>query len=116
MQEDLYCKVYVACDLNHDKLISLIGDLTNGEINIQTIESSPLIIDVMSNEDFDRALMGDQDGFVYFPYYLEIDSIDGESIDSQNYKSILNQLLRALRDHGAQTVPSCSYEDELNNV
>jgi hypothetical protein len=114
MQEDLYCKMYVAIEKSRDELITLLPTLTGGEVSFRTIRSSQSLIDVVSNDDFDKELMRNPDGFVYFPYYLEIEPANENGADLDEYKSMLKNLLVSLKEFGAQVVPSCDFEDEFN--
>lgn len=113
MQEDLYCKVYVATELSRDELIKLVTTITDGEVSLRTINSPQLLIDVLSNDSFDKELMSNPGGFVYFPYFLEVEPTDEDSVELEKYKLTLKNLLVTLKGSGAQVVPSCDFENDL---
>jgi hypothetical protein len=52
-------------------------------------------------------------GFLFFPYYLEVNAL--LHIDYDVYVQQLKNLIKFLRSKGMRVMPSCDFEDELNN-
>ncbi|MHC5825249.1 MAG: hypothetical protein ACYT04_57725, partial [Nostoc sp.] len=70
----LYCKIYIDCDLIKDKLIQTIAELVCGNTNLWGIQATDCEIDVRENEYFDEKQRHEYpDGFLYYPYYLDIE-------------------------------------------
>lgn len=112
--EDLYCKVFintiqsikeltekisVCLHLEHDKFFSIEGDYFS--------------VDVIKNKEFDEEKSKEfPDGFLYFPYFLDIDTSDCNK--SSDYKKEIRKLLVFLWKEGYQVVASCDFENELS--
>ncbi|AFY73896.1 hypothetical protein Syn7502_01862 [Synechococcus sp. PCC 7502] len=110
--EELYCKIYIDCDLTKDQLILILADLLKGSIDLWSIETSNFIIDVMKNKDFDHLKRHDSlDGFLYYSYYLDIEPI--ESVASVLYKDSIGKLLETVWLKGYLAVAACDFEEEL---
>jgi len=113
MDEDLYCKVYVDSSNESSDFLAFIAKVVKGNISLRTVENDLLEITVFKNEDYEKDKTTDVDGFVFFPYYLEIEPVDESSVSSEEYKSLIGDLLEALWDKGADAVAACDFEDKL---
>ncbi|EDN67695.1 conserved hypothetical protein [Beggiatoa sp. PS] len=111
---DLYCKVYVNTKMSQEMLLDFIANNFNGYIELRTVYSPFFEADVFKNEDADplKAIFPD-DGFLYYPYYLEIEPVD--NIEQASYIAFIARLLSALWKMGAKAVAACDFEEELPN-
>jgi len=50
--EELYCKIYIDCDLTRDQLILVLAELVNGNIDLWSIQTSICEIDVRKNKAY----------------------------------------------------------------
>jgi len=113
MEEDLYCKVYVDGNYECSDLMTLIAEAINGNILLRVVENKLFNVTVFKNEDYDKDRIAEVGGFVFFPYYLEIEPNDETSVISAEYKSLVGDLLETLWKAGADAVVACDFEDEL---
>jgi hypothetical protein len=111
VEEDLYCKIYIDSSRSKAELLDHISNMVQGEISLRSIESKTMEIDVMENDEYDKNKASQEDGFVYYPYYLEIDVVEG--INSSTYIETINNMLRELRNSCANAIASCDFEDKL---
>lgn len=112
---DLYCTIYVDTDMGHPGFVIMISDFLDGEIFLRNIDSEYLSISVMKNEDYDseKKEAAESGAFVFYRYYLEVDPSEG--VDYQTFVKQVKLLVNFLRSKGFRTVPSCDFEDELND-
>ena len=113
MDEDLYCKVYVDSSGESGDLLAFIAEVVKGNISLRTVANDLFEVAVFRNEDYEKDKATDVGGFVFFPYYLEIEPIHETNISSEEYKSLIGHLLEALWEAGADAVAACDFEDEL---
>jgi hypothetical protein len=113
MEQDLYCKVYVDSNLESSDFLASIADVIKGNVSLRTVSNDLLEVSVFSNKDYDRIRSGEVDGFVFYPYYLEIEPIDEVTVNSEVYKMSIDNLLKVLWGMGADAVAACDFEDEL---
>jgi len=109
-----YCKVFINTDLDEASLLSIISQLINGKINnINTITSRYIDLDVISNDEFNEKNTSlPKSGFLFYRYFLDVEPIAGTKYE--NYLSSLKILINGLRKRGFKVIPSCDFEDELN--
>ncbi len=67
-----------------------------------------MIVDCFNNDARDDSK---QDNFIYWPYYLEIDS--SNTADSKKFIQDIRNLIGDLKSQSFHVVPSCDFEDEL---
>lgn len=113
MEEDLYCKVYVDSRNEGGDLLAFIAGTVKGNISLRTVGNDLFEVAVFKNEDYDKNRTTEVGGFVFFPYYLEIEPVDESAVSSEEYKSLIGDLLEALWGTGADAVAACDFEDEL---
>jgi len=111
VEEDLYCKIYVDSSRSKAELLDHISNMVQGEVSLRTIESKTMEIDVMENDEYDKDKASQEDGFVYYPYYLEIDAVEGTN--SSAYIETISNMLRELRSSCTNAIASCDFEDKL---
>ncbi|MBE9252212.1 1,4-dihydroxy-6-naphthoate synthase [Dolichospermum sp. LEGE 00240] len=111
-RQNLYCKIYLDCDISLDELIRTIAALVHGRINRRSVLCAGYEIDARKNEDFDENLRCDYpDGFLYYPYSIDIEPT--EEILPILYKETIAKLLETFWDKNYQAVAACDFEDEL---
>lgn len=108
---DLYCKIFVNTELSSDQFIDWLSDRFIGEVDGRSLVTPIFEIDVIGNGDFDKDKVSDPKGFVFYPYYLEIDESD--DVDVKVYVSEVSRLLELLWSVGTDAVAACEFEDEL---
>ncbi len=112
MEEDLYCKIYIDSSCSKSELLDHISNMVQGKVSLRTIESKTMEIDVMDNDDYDKDKASQGDGFVYYPYYLEIDAVEG--VNSTTYIEAISNMLKGLQNFCAKAIASCDFEDKLS--
>ena len=113
MFDDLYCKIYIDTFLSKEALLQAIANFTNGHIFLRTVETDLMGIDVVINEDSDSKLMFQDGGFIYYPYYLEIEPTSAGEENSKAFIASLSKLLKFLWTIGRDAIPACDYEEHL---
>jgi len=111
VKENLYCKIYVDADVNIDQLFASISEIMSGSVNFWTIITKFCEIDIKENEDFDSVKRNLQDGFVHFPFYLDIEP--RFNITRSDYINSVAKLLKGIWQLNYNAVASCDFEDEL---
>ena len=111
VEEDLYCKIYVNSSWSKTELLNQLSNIVQGEVSLRSIESKIMEIDVIVNDDYDKDKVAQKDGFVYYPYYLEIDSVEG--VNSSDYIEAIKGMLKDLQRLCANAIASCDFEDKL---
>jgi hypothetical protein len=110
--KNLYCKVFLDCDFNQDQLIQMIATLIGGRTGFKTISNDFCEIDVEKNEDFQDIQRHEYpDGFLYYPYYLDIEPV-GE-VTFSSYIEVITNLLEYFWGKGYQVVTACDFEEDL---
>jgi hypothetical protein len=98
--ENNNCIIFINSKLSKEQIIN---DLENNFSNeLKTID---LFID--NNEDFENGdLRSFPDGFLYFKYYLEVES-------NNNIQQFISSLLNYLWQKDISAVASCDFENSL---
>lgn len=110
---NLYCKIYVDADITLEELINGIALLLSGVVNGQSIFTKIGVLDARKNEEFnEQSRRKFPDGFVYFRYYIDIDSVNG---NEKEYINMIGSMLVYLWSQGWPAVAACDYEDKLPN-
>ncbi len=108
MGSDLYCKVYLTgpergASRMQAALIAAVG----GRFEHRTLRADGLIIDLIPNTDG----RGEPD-FIGWPFYLEISAEPGHA-EANTFVASVRRLLGGLHGQAIQVVPSCDFEDQL---
>jgi hypothetical protein len=110
--QNLYCKIFLDCDLEREQLTQMIAISIDGRIESKTILSNYCEIDIKNNEDFHDIQRHDYpDGFLYYPYYLDIEP--SEEVLFSSYADVITKLLEYLWNKGYQAVAACDFEEDL---
>ena len=118
MTEELYCKIYLNALVSKDELLRKIADSCNGAVSVRTVEAALMVIDVVANDSADTNKSMAPDGYVYFPYYLEIEPREADGVDPKKYIAAIRDLCSMLQSqYGSKNVvAACDFEDHLSDV
>jgi len=109
--EDLSCKIYIFASLSRQSLLELLAEITQGNLSAGTVETSWGLLDVLRNSDTDLSKVSNEDGFLYYPYFAEVEAA------SDATRTVLTKaiggLLEALWAKSIKAVAACDFEDEL---
>lgn len=113
--EDLYCKIFINSSMSIEELTQEIGNFFDiVPDKFLSIENDYLTVDILKNKEFDREKAQDfPDGFLYFPYFLDIDST--ENTERKEYIEVVGDLTLYLWDKKCQLVVSSDFEEDLPN-
>lgn len=106
MSDHDYCKLYVASEQSFEGLKLTVSAALQAPLEGRTVEGQFMSVDCFANK-----ALGDGDGFLYWPYYLEIEISDGS--DEIDFVGEIQNLIDYLKEGGMQIVASCDFEDEL---
>jgi hypothetical protein len=110
--QNLYCKIFLDCDISQDQLIKLIAILIDGQIEFKTVSNDHCEIDIEKNEDFHDIQRHDYpDGFLHYSYYLDIEPY--EEVIFSSYLAVITNLLEQIWSKGYQAVAACDFEENL---
>ena len=113
MFDDLYCKIYLDTSLSKENLLQHIANFVKGDVFLRTVENNLMGIAVVVNEDCDSKLKLKKGGFIYYPYYLEIDPTDAGEENHHIYITSISELLKFLWRICTDAIPACDYEQQL---
>ena len=110
--KNFYCKIFINSLITMEQLSNQISELLNFKLVRNSIESDFFSIDFFKNKEFDEEKAKEfPDGFLYFPYFLDVDIVD-ESREAE-YKEIIKKIMFYLWSEECQLVVSSDFEDEL---
>jgi len=110
--QNLYCQVFVDSQAEKGQLLDLLARITSGSINMETVSSPELQIDLEDNEDFDEAKrLSKQDQFLLYRYYLDVEPT--EAVALEQYVQSVGGLLEGLWQSGCKAVAACDFESKL---
>ena len=109
---DPLCKICIFTEMSKSELIGCVSNLINGQVYVRSIISNIIEVDIFTNEDFDREKLYNEDGFVYYPFYLEIQP-SKVNIDISIYIDEISSLLQNLWNDYNDAVVACDFEDKL---
>lgn len=113
--EDLYCKIFINSPMLIEELTKKISDFLELKLDkFLSIESEFFTVDILKNKEFDEEKSKDfPDGFLFFPYFLNIDST--ENTEREKYIQMIGDLTIYLWGEKCQLVVSSDFEDDLPN-
>ena len=110
----MFCRIYVTSkNINQKSLLIDVSNLLHAELeNDAYIEKDGFSVEVRRNQDYDaKKEQYFPDGFLYFPFCIEIDIQDGISkIDAATEVGLVLQFLWK-NNHTA--IASCDFEELL---
>lgn len=114
LNEELGCTVFVDSDIAKENLVKLIEDFLDGKKRFSDTIVDNMYVYVKHNDDRDESMKNHPtDGFLYYEYRLEINPL--ATTNFQTYVQQLRHLINFLRNKGFKVIPSCTFEDELND-
>lgn len=109
---NLYCKIFVNARMSRGDLVRLVRDGIGGAVELgHYIDASFCSIDVLINPDASLSAAEDEDRFLYYPYYFEVDVRD--EAQECEYVWQVSQVMNLLKGNGIDAVASCDFEDRL---
>jgi hypothetical protein len=108
-----FAKAYVDGDVQHARMLDVIADAVDGDVDGWTVEAGGIEIDVRPNEDCrSRQHNTDPDDFVFFPFTLDIETVD-EAADLDEFLRVISSVMRRLHSDGMRIVVACDWESQL---
>lgn len=105
----IFCKVFVSFVRSKSDLIEFIKNAVAGKGEANTIYVKDIELYIERNDDYDAERSKEfPDGFLNFPYYLEI---EGGSEEVQQI--LVTQLIERLWLEGIPAIAACDYERQL---
>ena len=108
---NLFCKLFIDAACEHEELVRRLADLTEGTAENWSISTGWSEFNVVRNDDFDAVRRQGHRGFLYFRYFLEIES--QAVVDQKIYIAQIGALLASLCDAGMRAIAACDFEDQL---
>ena len=111
--ENYFCKVFINTLMSKDELAYTIGEFLQVSFNeILFAKNNCISLDIRKNKEVDKEqLKLFPDGFLFFPYFLEIDIVD--ETNAIRYKKLVGELLLFLWSKKCQIVTASDFEEEL---
>lgn len=110
MAIDPYCTVYLDGPKTNSAMREALIAALGGEFERRTLRFGTLGLDL-----FDNSIRGEGEGFLYWPFYLEIEA-DPEPVDDASFVAAIRSLLSRLKARGVQTTTACDFEDQLQDI
>jgi hypothetical protein len=110
---DTYCKVFVNGATGWSELAQLLAGGLGGVLECRDIKGSGLWIYVDANDHHDASRLYGPDGFLHFPFFLDVDP-DGSPDSLAEYIADVERLLDVLRGAGLTFVTACDFEHKLS--
>lgn len=107
---ELFCKIFINSTLGDNQFINWLSRQISAEKEFGVVKTSTLHIDIMHNEDFDPVKLQQEDKFLYYPIYVEVEPIGN---DEKQFIEEVGILLQVIWDGGADAVAACDFEDKL---
>lgn len=108
----LYCKIFVDAP-DRNELADTVAEAFGIERHGWEVDTDWSEIDIVRNDDFDpeKSQAAHRSSFLYFPFYIELEPLEGTSEDS--YIENAGHLLRTLWNRRWRAVAACDFEDVL---
>ena len=113
MYQDLNCRFFIYSDKEVEGLLLCLEELTSMTFDEEmTAKEFPLYLELKYNLFYDKKKsLNFPDGFISYPYILEIECDDIE--ERPDYLHYLSNLLLAMWNSGLKVVASSDFEEEL---
>lgn len=113
MNDDLFCKIYVNTTLLRADLITLIAERFNADVRRRSLYFEDIGIDVFENQEADKLKIYNENGFLFYPYYMDIEPEDEVNLDRNGYVDKVRELIALLKSHSCEVVAACDFEEIL---
>ena len=110
----MFCRIYISgVNVDGKSLLISVCTLLKGDLIDNTyVEKKGYSVEVRPNEEYDEKKEKIfPDGFLYFPYSVEIDIHD--DVDKVCAAEEMSEILRFLWRNGYTAIASCDFEDLL---
>lgn len=108
---DLFCKIFVLAPCDRETLAGYVASVLNGRRQSHSIHCCFGVVDVIRNDDADNSKMSGENGFLFFPYLIELEP--EEAFDRRQFVGTVGSLLEALWERYYSAVAACDFEIEL---
>jgi len=106
----MFCKIYLHSGLDNKELESKLLYWLDAKLDTFTIITNSYEISLCENDEFSIPKSKDYpDGFLYFRYFLEIES----TTEDEEFKSAIAKFLSFLWKKNIPAIAACDFEDEL---
>lgn len=110
MALDLYCTVYLDGPKTKSAMREALVAALGGEFEGRRLQFGALAVDL-----FENSSRGEGEGFLYWPFYLEIEA-DPEPLEDASFVAAIRNLLGRLKARAVQTTTACDFEDQLQDI
>ena len=110
-RQDLYCKIFVNGAPTREDLLQLVARTVGGTIKFHTVVAAGAEIDVARNDEDDVLRAREPDGFVFYPHYLDVTAVPGQTPSAQI--TLVATLLEAFWAAKLDAVAACDFEEDL---
>ncbi|MDP4268456.1 MAG: 1,4-dihydroxy-6-naphthoate synthase [Bacteroidota bacterium] len=109
--QNYYCKIFVNKDIDHRELEILIEEFKSKNEKGTNIAAWGEIDVILNKAAKPPWGMVDDDNFLYWKFFLDLEPIEGIARDE--YVKGIIKLMHDLRNNGFQVIAACDFEDEL---
>jgi hypothetical protein len=110
-RQDLYCKIFVNGAPTREDLLQLVARIVGGTIEFHTVIAAGAEIYVAHNDEDDALRARDPDGFVFYPHYLDVTAVPGQTRSAQI--TLVATLLEAFWAAKLDAVAASDFEEDL---
>jgi hypothetical protein len=110
-RQDLYCKIFVNGAPAREDLIQLVARTVGGTFEFHAVVAAGAEIYVSHNDEDDALRAREPDGFLFYPYYLDVTAEPGQTRSAQI--ALVATLLEAFWAAKLDAVAACDFEEEL---
>lgn len=115
MYYDTFCKIYIYSNLDYDSIFNKILMYIKGKKNaIDYITTDWCEACLKKNKEYSREYyLANKEDFVYWNYYLDIETPENIEMTDSTYIEKVRDLLTYLKEFCDGVVASCDFEEFL---
>jgi hypothetical protein len=107
--KELYTKLYVEIYNTLEELLQMVADVLVGNIDMTTIETNLIEVDVIHNEFASKVT--EPDDFISYAYTVEV--VNVVEMPLNVYIDLTSDIMNHLNENNAKVVAACDWEDQL---
>lgn len=107
--KEFYTKLFVDIDITLEALLQMVADILAGNIDMRTIETNSVEVDVFQNEYALKAT--NSSDFIFYAYTVEV--VNVEEMPLNVYIDLTSRVMNHLHKNSARVVAACDWEDQL---
>lgn len=110
----MFCRIYITREsINSKDLLVAVSNLLGAElVSNKYVEKDGYSVEVRSNDEYDKKKEKIfPDGFLYFPFSIEIDILD--EITKEDAAGEVGRILEFLWENNYTAIASCNFENLL---